>query len=541
MSDVADRPDTPAHSGARAFARLDTSLIGMRRTPRAAAEPAANETAPVAEATPATRLPPAAVAAMQRGAAAQVETVTLNKLGDFLELDFGRLFTWLKRGMMLALILAVIGGIAGGIYSMVATPKYTVSTDIWIDPANLQALPNDLYQQPGQVDNALLNAGSKLRVLTSGNVLARVVDELNLTEDKEFFNPTPGFSIFSLIPGSADKAVPNPKLAALAALSSKVTTRADEKSFVASLFVSTESSEKSIKISDAIVRSFQAELANSESDGASRTADSLNNRLNELKASVKDAEEKVEAYKRAHNLAASSGELVNNQTLTQLNAQVVTAQAAVIAAQSSYDELVAAGAGANTADTQASASLVAARSQVASLKSQLDSQSTIYGPRHPTIVKLNTELAAAQAELNAEIGRISAAAKVTLDQAKADLQALTDKADALKTNVFSDNEALVALRELERDAASKTTIYEAFLSRAKQVAEQEQIDTTNVRVISTAVPPPARSWPPRTVVLLAAGAFGGFALGMLIAVVLGIRRDLRQPKPARRVGAVAAA
>jgi uncharacterized protein involved in exopolysaccharide biosynthesis len=516
-------------SGARAFARLDTSMIGMRRPVRAAAEP-------MARATPTNGAAPAGPVEQ----AAPVETVTLNKLGEFLELDFGRLFVWLRRGMVLGLVLAAIGGVAGGIYAMVATPKYTVSTDILIDPANLQALPDDLYQQPGQVDSALLNAGSKFRVMTSGNVLSRVVTELNLAGDKEFYDPNPGFSLSALIPGSGEKAEAKPELAALAALTKKVTAKADEKSFVATLYVSSESSEKSIRISDAIVRSFQTELATAEASGASRTADALNERLNELKASVKDAEEKVEAYKRANNLAASSGELVSNQTLTQLNAQVVTAQAAVITAQSAYDELVAAGAGASTADTQASASLVALRSQVAGLKSQLDSQSTIYGPRHPTIVKLNTELAATQAELNAEIGRIAAAAKVTLDQAKADLQALTARADALKTNVFSDNEALVALRELERDAASKTTIYEAFLSRAKQVAEREQIDTTNVRVISTAVPPPARSWPPRTVVMVGVGAVGGFVFAMLIAVVLGIRRDMRQAAPARKTATSAA-
>ena len=527
MSDIADRPDASARSGARAFARLDTSMIGMRRP--------ANEF--TARATPAAEAAPAA--AVEREV--PVETVTLGKIGDFLELDFGRLFTWLRRGMLLGLVLAVIGGVAGGVYAIVATPKYTVSTDILIDPANLQALPDDLYQQPGQVDNALLNAGSKFRVMTSRNVLSRVVDELDLTADKEFYDPTPGFSLGSLLPGSGDKAPSDPKLSALAALSGKVTAKADEKSFVATLFVASESSEKSIRISDAIVRSFQAELATAESDGASRTADSLSNRLNELKASVKDAEEKVEAYKRANNLAASSGELVNNQTLTQLNAQVVTAQAAVIAAQSAYDELRASGASVNTASTQASASIVSLRSQVAGLKSQLDSQSTIYGPRHPTIVKLNTELAAAQAELSAELGRIVSAAKVTLDEAKSGLQALTDKADALKTNVFSDNEALVALRELERDAASKTTIYEAFLGRAKQVAEREQIDTTNVRVISTAVPPPARSWPPRSVVMVGAGAAGGFVLAMLISVVLGMRRDLKNAPAARRGDAAVAA
>lgn len=522
MSDVADRPDTPAvnRSGARAFARLDTEMIGMRRPMRPQVHPVAK---------PAPAAPTAAPAAP--ASVPQVETVTLNKIGDFLELDFSRLFTWLRRGMALSLVLSLIGGAAGGLYAVFATPKYTVSTDILIDPANLQVVPDDLFQQPGQVDAALLNAGSKFRVLTSGNVLARVVEELNLSADKEFYDPDPGFSLSALLPGG-DKSEPNPELAALSSLTKRVSSRADEKSFVATLYVSSEETAKAIRISDAVVRAFQAELATAESTGASRTADALTERLNELKGDVKTAEEKVEAYKRTHNLAASSGELVSNQTLTQLNAQVVEAQRAVIAAQSAYDELVAAGANANTADTQASAGLVASRARVAELKSQLDSQSTVYGPRHPTIVRLNTELAAAQAELSAELGRIVAAARVTLDEAKAGLAALTEKADALKTNVFSDNEALVELRELERDAASKTAIYEAFLSRAKQVAEREQIDTTNIRVISSAVPPPARSWPPRTVVMLGAGAVGGFMFGMLIAVVLGIRRDMRQA-PAR--------
>lgn len=530
MSDVADRPDTLPRSGARAFARLDTSMIGMRRPVRSV--PSAE---PVAKAAPASD-PAQAAAAAAAPAPIAVETITLNRIGDFLELDFGRLFTWLGRGLKLGIVLAATGGVAGGIYSMVATPKYTVSTDILIDPVNLQALPDDIYPQPGQADAALLNAGSKFRVMTSGNVLKRVVAELDLANDKEFYDPTPSFSLSSLLPGAGEKAEPNPELAALGALTKKVSARADEKSFVATLYVSSESSEKSIRISDAIVRSFQAELASAEAEGAARTADALSNRLKELKDDVKEAEEKVEAYKRAHNLAASSGELVSNQTLTQLNAQVVEAQARVIAAQSAYDELVAAGASANTADTQSSASLASLRSQVASLRSQLDAQSTIYGPRHPTIVRLTTELSAAETELNAELGRIVAAAKVTLDEAKSALEALTARADALKTNVFSDNEALVALRELERDAASKTAIYEAFLSRAKQVAEREQIDTTNVRVISTAVPPPARSWPPRTVVMVGLGAAGGFALAMLIAVALGISRDLRQGQvaPARR-------
>lgn len=525
MSDVTDRPvSDSSRSGARAFARLGTDEAQIRREAVAARlHPAAR---PVARAE---TLQTATRAAAPAADPVPVETVTLNKIGDFLELDFGRLFTWMGRGTKLAIALAAVGAVAGSLYGVFGTPKFTVSTDIMIDPANLQVVSDDLYQAPGQADAALLNAGSKLRVLTSGNVLLRVVDELNLTADKEFYDPEPGFSLSSLIPMGGDKAEPNPRLAALGALTKKVATEADEKSFVATLRVSSETPQKSVQIAEAVVRAFQTELATAESAGASRTVDALNQRLDELKSAVKTAEEKVEAYKRANNLSASAGQLVSNQTLTQLNAQVVEAQSRVIAAQSAYDELVAAGSNASTADTNASAALAGIRSRISELRAQLDSQSMIYGPRHPTIVKLATELGVAQSELTAEINRVVTAAKVTLDEATSGLAALSANADALKTDVFSDNEALVALRELERDAASKTTIYEAFLSRAKQVAEREQIDTTNVRVISPAVPPSDRSWPPKSVVLLIGGAVAGFVFGMMIAVAVGIWRDLRGP------------
>lgn len=510
MSLLTDRPHPVSPtSGARAFARLG-------------ARPANDEVV----APPPVRQPE------------PVETVTLGKIGDFLELDFGRLFVWLRKGLLASVALAGLGAVAGGAYAVLSPPKYTVSTDILIDPANLQVVTDDLFQQPGQVDNALLNAGSKLRVLTSGNVLSRVVDKLNLVADKEFYDPTPGL-MAGLFGSSKDEDAGDPKLAALSALDKRVTTTADEKSFVATLRVSSETPDKSIVISSAIVDAFKTELATAEADGAGRTAASLNDRLDELKAAVKLAEEKVEAYKRDNNLATTSGELVNTQTMAQLNQQVVEAQSRVIAAQSSYDELVAAGRNAATADTQASAALTTLRASAGALRQQLDAQSMVYGPRHPTIVRLNTELAAVNAQLEAEIGRIVAAAKVSLDEAKTAAAALAAKAEELKTSVFSDNEALVTLRELERDATSKSTIYEAFLSRARQVTEREQLDTTNVRVISTAVPPAGRSWPPRTVVMLGAGAVGGFIAGMLLAVLFGIIRDMRQPPRRRIVSATA--
>jgi len=54
-----------------------------------------------------------------------------------------------------------------------------------------------------------------------------------------------------------------------------------------------------------------------------------------------------------------------------------------------------------------------------------------------------------------------------------------------------------------------------------------------VRVISTAVPPKGRSWPPRTVLVMGIGGFLGLFLGMVIAVCVGIWRDMRNPPAAQ--------
>ncbi|WP_417308303.1 GumC family protein [Devosia sp.] len=524
MSDITDRPQAArTASGARAFARLDVGQSRARATtPSQRPAPSAGSyEAPRAEATP-------------------VETVTLAKVGDFLELDFRRLFAWLRAGIPLIVIFAILGVVAGGAFAVLATPKYTVSTDILIDPTNLQVVSDDIFSPPGQVDGQMMNAGSMLRVLTSGNVLMRVVDQLDLVNDPEFVEP-PKPSLFDGLFGSKDDGPDvDPRLTALDHLSKNVGTVADETSYVATLRVTSESVAKSIALADAIFKSFQLELANAETDSAARTAAALNGRLAELKADVKTAEEAVETFKREKGLSSSAGELMSSQTMTQLNQQMVEAEANVIAAQSAYDELVAAGANASSAGTQASTTLATLRASAGALQQQLDAQSRIYGPRHPTIVRLNTELGAVNAQIRTEMGRIVAAAKTSLDEAKASLVALTNRAATMEADVFTDNDALVTLRELERDATSKSTIYEAFLTRAREVTQRERIDTTNVRVISSAVPPKARSYPPRTVILLGLGGAAGMMLGVGLAVLLGIFGDMRRAKPRRPARTAAA-
>lgn len=441
--------------------------------------------------------------------------VTLEKVGDFLELDFRRIFAWLKAGLMLALVLAVLGAAAGAAYGLLAPRHYTVATDILVNPSNLQVIENDLYTQSGQADQ-VLNLRSKQRVLTSRNVLMRVVDQLGLAGDPDF--------------RSAKAA--DPRLAALSKLQDSVTSNADDKSFVTTLLVTARSPQKAIEISDAIVEAFQKELASTDAEGASRAAASLEASLAKLREGVQDAENKVEAYRREHNLSSSNGQLVSSQTMTQLNAQIVAARARAAAAQANYDTLVADGANGSSSGPAVSDWLVVLRDNVSKARQELNSQSVLLGPRHPSIQKLKVELSTAEDQLKAEYRRIVEIAKANRDAANTELASLEGQLNHLQGDVFSDSESQVALRELERDAASKTAVYERFLARARQIGEREQIDTTNVQVISAPMPPKGRSSPPGTLLLIAFGAVAGFAFGIMLSIARGVWKDLRGPAAA---------
>ena len=78
---------------------------------------------------------------------------------------------------------------------------------------------------------------------------------------------------------------------------------------------------------------------------------------------------------------------------------------------------------------------------------------------------------------------------------------------------------MVGLRELERDAQASRSIYEAFLVRARETGEQEQLDTKNIRVLSKADLPQRRSSPPSSLVLALAAMMLGAAAGTGLVLV----------------------
>ncbi|WP_163270746.1 GumC family protein [Chelativorans alearense] len=517
MYEVAEPRREPAKPARNRAENLHArgSLLNLLSTPPATeeAEPAA---APAREAEPAL-----APAPPVRGNVADY----LEKLRGISPDD---VLFWLDRGKVLIVSLVLLCVAAAFAYAITASPRYTVYTDIVVDPANLQVVTDDVFANNPQRDTQLLEVESKLRVLTSRNVLNRVISDLNLTEDPEFVKPdwlAPLKRLISSGPTSEDR-----QLAVLRALSERVEARREERSYVVVLSVWTEDPMKSVALSDAIVDAFETEVFETAAGSAGRVAASISERLDELRANVTEAEARVEAFKRESGLQSNDGELVSMRLSGELNDQVLEAQERQIQLEMRYRQLRQALEEQRTTASSVfqSETLIDLRAQHDRLQQQLGALALVYLDRHPRLQAIRTEISSVQRAISAEAQRIVEAARIDAEQARTVAEELRLKTRDEEAKVFVDSSAQVALRELERDARAKAALYETYLSRSQQITERQQIDTSNIRVISRAVPPKSRSWPPRTMILLAAGAFAGLVLGLFAALTLGLFGYLRE-------------
>jgi succinoglycan biosynthesis transport protein ExoP len=117
-----------------------------------------------------------------------------------------------------------------------------------------------------------------------------------------------------------------------------------------------------------------------------------------------------------------------------------------------------------------------------------------------------------------------------VEEARAAQAALQKSASTEQNRVFSDNAVMVTLRDLERDARSVAAIYETYLTRSRQITEQQAIDSTNIRIISQPVAPNYRTWPPGKLTFLIGGVVLGTLLGASLAIAFGLLGFLRRPR-----------
>ncbi|WP_136622188.1 MULTISPECIES: GumC family protein [Mesorhizobium] len=445
----------------------------------------------------------------------------------------------------LLIVTTTILGAALGIAIALSTPKkYEATTELIVDPRDLKLTDRDLTQSVVASDATLAIVENQVRVLTSGTVLNKVVDKLNLVNDPEFNGQgSGGLSVMSLIrsilsrndgPGGVDDT--RRRALAVGNLAESLSVERGGKTFVITVSATTQNGEKSALIANTMTDVFLQTFGQIQSDTAGRATDELTARLDELRKGVEAAERKVEDFRATHDLVDAQGHLISDDEMLKLNEQLSVARARTL-------ELNARAASARSVDVNSvltgtlpeeinSNTMSDLRSQYASLKQEADRAAIRFGPRHPELQALNAQIAGARDRIAAELRRIGSSLQVDLKRAVQLEQDLASRLAQLKVRSGDVNSDLVSMRELEREASAKRSVYEQYLLRAKETGEQKDINTANINVISKAFAPLEPNGPSRVVVALA-GLLLGFASGIGLGAMRGAYESLRDTANSR--------
>lgn len=410
-------------------------------------------------------------------------------------------------------MLLGVGGAFG--LSKVLTPRYISTSELYIDPQSLQILDKPLTSQADGGPAAIDMVESQARVITSQSVLRRVVEREHLTDDPYFTGTGPGDKLTS----------------AVDTLALKVTVKRPERTFVASISVTTDEAEKSARIANTLAQSYIDQHADSFAKAAQKTSASLSAQLDSLRAQTQKDQQAVEDFKQEHDLVGTRRDLVSEEQLTGVSTELVAARSRTAAAQARFDQIQIAR---RTNDASAlsenlkSQTISALRGQQAEAKRKLAELGADLGPMHPQVRQAEMTVRDINRSIEEETSRIISSAKTDLDRAKQNEVSLGKSLQTMKGQSSNVSAALAQLKQLEAEAASSQTLYQNVLQRARETGGLGKFDPSNTRIISTATASSARSFPPKTPVLLAAGGMAGLVLGFLAA--FGI--DLLRRKPA---------
>ena len=417
----------------------------------------------------------------------------------------------------------VIIGVTGAIALVVCfaaflfQPKqYTATALLMIQAGPERVLTQDQMVVGGETTpNASQLVDSQLEVLHSRMLTARLVDALNLVNDPEWNSDAPqeGQTAPTLTAAEREEIREN----VIDEVSEAIEVSRRGLTYAADVSATAQSPERAAEMVNRLIELFQQYQLEARLESAGRANAWLSERVGELRARVQETAAIAERYRAQTGLLSSEGALLTEQQSTEAQAAVMQARADLAEKEARYAQLQELIAGGGSAETIAgvlnSVVISQLRAQEADIARRQADMESRYSNTHPALVNVQAERDDIRAQIRQEIGRISAGMRNEVRIAQTRLASLESGMNAMRGQLAGTNEQMVTLREYESDAAAARTVYESFLQRFHEIAEQGTIRNTPAQIVSAASPPAEPSTPRLSIIfVLSVAVAGGLGL-----------------------------
>jgi uncharacterized protein involved in exopolysaccharide biosynthesis len=414
-----------------------------------------------------------------------------------------------RNWLPIVLISVLALGATAALY-MSTNPIYVATAQLMVE-----RVPDDPLA-PANRDQPVIPADSPtvdtaVAVIRSPALLGRVVDALRLIENPEF-NP-------DLVETAARTGPAAPAAArdrAVRILASQLDVERQGVSYAIDIHYAAHEPGTSARVANAVMASYIDQQREGRAGTTERAARLLGTRLEELRGEVLAAESAVANYRAQHQLfAASDTSSITQQQLSTLDTELAEARAKQAEADARISAARRSPSESFTASLESSV-VSGLRQQRAQLGAQAADLSARYGPRHPDLIRVNQQVADTDRQIQAELGRIAASLSTEANVARQRTASIGGSIGGLQGRLAADNAASVRLNELERNAESTRSIYQAFLDNYRQAVARQGTESSGARAISEAQVPVLPSAPSPWMFLLlglvAAAALSGIAV-----------------------------
>ena len=417
----------------------------------------------------------------------------------------------LRRRFPLLIAITVGVTLLGVIAAYRITPTYQGVTRIQIDPSRN---PLARAQNEAQAQLASEAIETEVAVLNSIDVARAVVRRLHLINDPEFGGgPTPA--------GKTGLA-PDVKLDAVArSVNAHLSAARDRLTYIIVIRFTSTSARKAALIANAFATAYLDQKVGNKIGTAERQEQWFRNRMNEIAADVRIADEKVAQFQARSGIvrgASNSQGTIVDQQIGPLSLQMASAESVAAEARSkeiSARALVARGQLDSVTEVRESGTIQELRKQRALIVQTLQEMLVRYGEKYPDLIKVRDQLNAVDRQINEESTRVLRSLNADAVAAEARASSLRDAMSRLEQKQADNARASVIAASLQRDADGK---HDAFDKMAQLVLESRQAAQNSIaqaQIIDTAKAPLSPSWPNRPLLFLLS-LIAGFGIGIAV-------------------------
>ncbi|MGK6311589.1 polysaccharide biosynthesis tyrosine autokinase [Neorhizobium sp. DT-125] len=445
-------------------------------------------------------------------------------------IDLDKLWAAAIRRLSVIVICLIATVALAGLYLFTAKPIYTALTQILIDD-NLSRYAEDEQdsQTAQQIDNRMSSA---VEILKSKALALRVVDQGKFDQNEMLVNPPQSpvdlakgaikSVVTMLTPGGPPPSEELERLGrrekAAAILQQSLTVERVGRSSVIALSVRSPDPQLSATVARTYADSYLTDQLNANFDASEKASLWLQERLNDLNARSQQASLAVEQYKVEHNLVSPRGELLSAQQLSDLNSQLIVAQADAASASARYQQyqaIIDKGAEAAVQNAVVSARdtdntvIQDLRKRYIAINDREQGVVQQFGADHPQAIALKAEKNDVSQQIYRELRQLTGSFRNEFEVASSRERSLRESIERVAGRDSQANVSMVQLRELEQRATALKTLYESYLGRFEEATQRQSFPIAKARVISDAGLPTAPSSPRKT-------------LTMALSIVLGL-------------------